>query len=53
MSPEGYIHNLYGPKTDIWAFGIILYEMFVGTVPFINCRSEEELKYALRQPIKY
>lgn len=25
MSPEGYIDNVYGPKTDIWAFGILIY----------------------------
>ena len=25
MSPEGLIQNVYGPKTDIWAFGILIY----------------------------
>ena len=27
MSPEGYISNVYGPKTDVWAFGVLLYEL--------------------------
>lgn len=25
MSPEGLINNIYGPKTDIWAFGMLIY----------------------------
>jgi len=25
MSPEGFIHNIYGPKTDVWAFGVMIY----------------------------
>ena len=24
MSPEGYIDNIYGPKTDVWSFGIMI-----------------------------
>ena len=25
MSPEGLLYNLYGEKTDVWAFGILLF----------------------------
>jgi serine/threonine protein kinase len=25
MSPEGFINNIYGPKTDVWAFGVMIY----------------------------
>lgn len=25
MSPEGLINNMYGPKTDVWAFGVFIY----------------------------
>lgn len=25
MSPEGLINNNYGPKTDVWSFGVMLY----------------------------
>ena len=25
MSPEGLLNNVYGPKTDVWAFGIFIY----------------------------
>jgi hypothetical protein len=30
MSPEGFIENIYGPKTDIWAFGVLIFEMLHG-----------------------
>ena len=30
MSPQGFIENIYGPKTDIWAFGVLIYELLHG-----------------------
>jgi serine/threonine protein kinase len=39
MSPEGFIHNYYGPKTDIWAFGMLIYEILHGRTPFSHCKS--------------
>ena len=37
MAPEAMIDNLYGPKTDVWAFGIFLYEMAHGDTPLGYC----------------
>lgn len=51
MSPEGFIENIYGPKTDIWAFGILIYELLHGQTPYSHCKSENELKYNLAIPI--
>jgi serine/threonine protein kinase len=31
MSPEAYMDNIYGEKSDVWAAGGILYEMLVGS----------------------
>lgn len=25
MAPEGLVYNVYGPKTDVWSFGILIY----------------------------
>jgi serine/threonine-protein kinase ULK/ATG1 len=30
MSPEAYKQNMYSEKSDVWALGIILYEMLFG-----------------------
>ncbi|CAM6004333.1 unnamed protein product [Sphagnum balticum] len=50
MSPEGYLQGRYGPKTDVWAFGIMLFELVHGCVPLIHCRTDEELKVELARP---
>ena len=30
MSPEAYTENKYSEKSDIWAIGVMLYEMLAG-----------------------
>ena len=51
MSPEGLIENVYGPKTDIWAFGVLMFQLLHGKTPFSHCKSEQQLKYNLSIPI--
>lgn len=51
MSPEGFINNVYGPKTDVWAFGVMIYELLHGETPFSACRTENELKQSLSIPL--
>ena len=51
MSPEGLIDNIYGPKTDVWAFGVLIFELLHGQTPYSHCKSENELKYNLSIPI--
>lgn len=51
MSPEGFVNNIYGPKTDVWAFGVLIFELLHGTTPYSNCRSEAELRQSLSVPI--
>ena len=53
MSPEGMIDHMYGMKTDVWAFGIILYELLHGKTPFSFCTSEYELKRAVATSLGY
>lgn len=44
MSPEGIHSNLYGAKTDVWALGVMIYELYHGTTPFSHCMTELSLK---------
>lgn len=30
MAPESHQHNIYSEKTEIWALGVILFEMLTG-----------------------
>jgi len=53
MSPEGFIDNIYGPKTDVWAFGIFMYELIHGKTPFSQCTNENDLRREIRTPISY
>jgi serine/threonine protein kinase len=39
MSPEGMIDHMYGMKTDVWAFGVIIFELLHGKTPFSYCSS--------------
>lgn len=34
MPPESLVRNIYSAKTDIFAIGIIFYEMLTGTTPW-------------------
>jgi serine/threonine protein kinase len=43
MSPETLLSNVYSFKSDIWALGIVLYEMLFGEVPFFF-PNEKDLK---------
>lgn len=51
MSPEGFVNNIYGPKTDVWAFGVLIYELLHGYTPYSNCKTETELRQSLSIPI--
>lgn len=42
---------MYGPKTDVWAFGVLLYEMLHGDPPLSFCQVESELKLHIAKPI--
>ena len=53
MAPEALVHNIYGPKTDVWGFGMLLYEMLHGESPYANCESEAELKDKVQVPISW
>ena len=41
ISPEMESHSITSPSNDLWALGIIIYEMLVGKTPFIAQNAEE------------
>jgi serine/threonine protein kinase len=52
MSPEALKENKYSFKSDIWALGVIYYEMLTGKTPW-RAKTEKELaKQITSVPIK-
>jgi serine/threonine-protein kinase len=47
MPPEALNFNKYSHKSDVWAIGVIFYEMLTGTIPWSG-RTETELKAKLK-----
>ncbi|MBX3199366.1 MAG: protein kinase [Labilithrix sp.] len=43
MAPEQVLGRPIGPQTDIWAIGVMLYEMLTGERPFVGATVEELL----------
>ena len=46
MSPEQILGNEADEKSDIWAFGVVLYEMISGHLPFTGAY-EQSIAYAI------
>jgi len=42
MPIESLLKNIYSPESDIFAVGVMYYELLVGVTPW-ECRSEKEL----------
>lgn len=52
LSPELLTGHQYDERTDIWALGIMTYEMLVGEPPF-NVRCQEHLVRVLLEEVEF
>ena len=43
MAPEILSYEFYSDKIDVWSFGISLYELLTGYIPFIGRNKQEIL----------
>lgn len=57
MAPEMFLESEYDPfAADIWAFGVTLFHMFIGCLPWISKDKAgmiEEIKKGFNHPLKY
>jgi len=51
LSPEACNGEKLGPRADIWAFGVMLYEMLTGEWPFTGKDLASKLVAILTQPV--
>ena len=44
MAPESLVDGLFTPMTDIWSYGVLLFEIFcLGTKPYAEIQSNSEV----------
>ena len=49
MAPEQWLGDEVGPAADVWALGVILFELLSGTKPFVG-KSPAHVRRAILQP---
>lgn len=52
MAPEALKRNVYSYKSDIWALGVIVFELTFGRVPWRNSNDMFLYQMLMNEPIK-
>lgn len=53
LAPEVLEDNDYGHGVDWWGFGVVLYEMLCGRLPFYNREHDVLFELILTEPVKF
>ena len=53
MAPEVFFRNKQTKKTDIWALGVLLYELFHGYAPFRGMRMDTVMHAIMRNVVAF
>jgi serine/threonine protein kinase len=52
LSPEMVRKQYYGKSVDVWAVGLVVYELLVGRVPF-SVWNQEDMSEILTKPVHF
>lgn len=53
MAPETILYNQYSEKSDVWALGVVLYEMLHGFPPYKAPSDSSLLNLYLTTPVNF
>lgn len=53
MAPEILQHKAYDQRADLWAFGIVLYELLFGVTPFYHENHREQGRRITSEPVEF
>lgn len=51
MPPEALLHNIYSVKSDIFALGVMFYELLFGVSPWHSRTEKELISKMTKQPL--
>ncbi|OQS03789.1 cAMP-dependent protein kinase catalytic subunit alpha [Thraustotheca clavata] len=53
MAPEIVSRNQHDHRADVWSFGILLYELCIGTTPFTHPNKREQMRCINEEPVSF
>lgn len=53
MAPEVLQRKPYDHSADLWSFGIIMYELLLGSTPFFHANSNEQGRRITSEPVSF
>jgi serine/threonine protein kinase len=53
MAPEIILHQPHDQRADLWSFGVIVYELFFGEIPFYHENPREQGRRIINEPIEW
>lgn len=48
MPPEAFMDGIFTSKTDVWSFGVLLWEILsMGRIPYIGCANRDVMQLVI------
>ncbi len=51
-APEGLAKGKFSTKSDVWSYGVVIFEVFAQETPYLGYSNEEVAKFVVRSIIQ-